>query len=291
MAGLYGQDLLGWAVTTSVWTDVDKALNTASKAYADLGGLAALGLTYAALLSVLTLAAIALRLSVWRFILGFTFVFALCLCELDRRKLRAYRGGHACGSAKVWHQLVVETHERGGLHHRASRGAYHRQFLPPPRGMAEGGDPARTLHQDRHRDPRRVPGRDRRREAQSGHLVAHTRRGGHRRGVSHLLGGRLFRGSEVVRIQPRIRRAACLRYFNLRRRCSHRDRRRDPRPACRADPRLFARGDFRRRRDPDPAVSGADIPLERAACRGRMDGVGDQDRRSRRRGRRHHRSR
>ena len=77
VAGLYGQDLLGWAVTTSVWTDVNKALNTASKAYADLGGLAALGLTYAALLSVLTLAAIALRLSVWRFILGFTFVFAL----------------------------------------------------------------------------------------------------------------------------------------------------------------------------------------------------------------------
>lgn len=41
VAGLYGQDLLGWAVTTSVWTDVNKALNTASKAYADLGGLAA----------------------------------------------------------------------------------------------------------------------------------------------------------------------------------------------------------------------------------------------------------
>ena len=77
VAALYGQDLLGWAITTSVWTDVNKALNTASKAYADLGGLAALALTYAALLSVLTLAAVALGLSVWRFILGFTFVFAL----------------------------------------------------------------------------------------------------------------------------------------------------------------------------------------------------------------------
>jgi hypothetical protein len=51
VAGLYGRDLLGWAVTTSVWTEVNKALNTASKGYADLGGLAALGLTYAALLS------------------------------------------------------------------------------------------------------------------------------------------------------------------------------------------------------------------------------------------------
>ncbi len=77
VSGLYGQDLLGWAVTTSVWTDINQALKTASKAYADIGGPAALGLTYAALLSVLTLAAIALRLSVLRFMLGFTFVFAL----------------------------------------------------------------------------------------------------------------------------------------------------------------------------------------------------------------------
>ncbi len=77
VAGLYGQDLLGWVVTTSVWTDANKALKTASKSYSDLGGPAALGLTYAALLAVLTLAAIALRVSLWRFIPGFTFVFAL----------------------------------------------------------------------------------------------------------------------------------------------------------------------------------------------------------------------
>jgi uncharacterized membrane protein YadS len=77
VSSLYGQDLLGWAVATSVWTDIGKALSTASKAYAGIGGVAALGLTYAALLGVLTLAAIALRASVWRFIIGFTVVFAL----------------------------------------------------------------------------------------------------------------------------------------------------------------------------------------------------------------------
>ncbi len=76
VAGLYGQDLLGWAVTTSVWTDIGKALGTASKTYAGLGGPAALGLTYGALLLVLSLAAIALRASLWRFILAFTAVFA-----------------------------------------------------------------------------------------------------------------------------------------------------------------------------------------------------------------------
>ena len=76
-AGLYGQDLLGWAVTTSVWTDINKALGTASKAYAGIGGPAALLFTYAALLVVLTPAAIALRANVARFILAFTAVFAL----------------------------------------------------------------------------------------------------------------------------------------------------------------------------------------------------------------------
>ncbi len=76
-AGLYGPDLLGWAVTTKVWTDFGTALGTASKGYASLGGPAALALTYGALLGVLTLAAIALRANVLRFIVAFTVVFAL----------------------------------------------------------------------------------------------------------------------------------------------------------------------------------------------------------------------
>ena len=35
-----GLDILGWAVTTSVWTDLGKALAPVSKAYAGLGGVA-----------------------------------------------------------------------------------------------------------------------------------------------------------------------------------------------------------------------------------------------------------
>ena len=76
-ASLYGPDLLGWAVTTKVWTDFGAALGTVSKDYASLGGWGALGLTYAALLVVLTLGAIALGVSVLRFIIGFTIIFAL----------------------------------------------------------------------------------------------------------------------------------------------------------------------------------------------------------------------
>ena len=51
LAGLAGIDLLGWVVTTSVWTDATRALGTASKSYAGLGGLGALIATYVVFLA------------------------------------------------------------------------------------------------------------------------------------------------------------------------------------------------------------------------------------------------
>src|SRR2546423_10248653 len=74
---LGGADILGWVVTTSIWTDVSKALAPASKNYAQLGGIGALIATYAALLAVMTAGAAALRLDVKRFALAFTVAFAL----------------------------------------------------------------------------------------------------------------------------------------------------------------------------------------------------------------------
>lgn len=75
--GVAGQDLLGWAVTTSVWTDIREALHPASKAYGDIGGLGALAFTYLALLVVLSAAAAALGLGIVRFAAAFTVVFAI----------------------------------------------------------------------------------------------------------------------------------------------------------------------------------------------------------------------
>jgi uncharacterized membrane protein YadS len=75
--GLAGVDLLGWVVSTSVWTDPAQALGTVSKAYAGLGGAGALLVTYVALLAVLTAGAAALNLDVKRFAITFTAVFAL----------------------------------------------------------------------------------------------------------------------------------------------------------------------------------------------------------------------
>src|SRR6266576_3559434 len=77
LGSLGGLDLLGWVVTTSVWTDLSKALAPASKGFAQLGGIGALIATYGALLAIMTAGAAALRLDVKRFALGFTVAFAL----------------------------------------------------------------------------------------------------------------------------------------------------------------------------------------------------------------------
>src|SRR6201995_3876359 len=72
-----GPDLLGWAVTTSVYTDLSKALGPVAKTYAWLGGGGALVATYASLLIVLSAGVAALGADVRKFALAFTAVFAI----------------------------------------------------------------------------------------------------------------------------------------------------------------------------------------------------------------------
>jgi uncharacterized membrane protein YadS len=75
--GLSGHDLLGWAVTTSVYTDVTTALAPVAKAYAWLGGAGALLATYVALVVVLSIGVAALGADVKKFVIAFTVVFAI----------------------------------------------------------------------------------------------------------------------------------------------------------------------------------------------------------------------
>jgi uncharacterized membrane protein YadS len=75
LAPLAGADVLGWVVTTAVWTDASKALSPLSRNYAGLGGAGSLIATYLALLAVMTAGAAALKAGVKRFALGFTAVF------------------------------------------------------------------------------------------------------------------------------------------------------------------------------------------------------------------------
>jgi hypothetical protein len=72
-----GLDLLGWAVTTTVWTNVTKSLGTVSKTYAGLPGIVALLLTYLFLLILMSVGAMALRANLREFAKGFTAVFLI----------------------------------------------------------------------------------------------------------------------------------------------------------------------------------------------------------------------
>ena len=77
LAALLRVDLLGWAVTTSVWTKLPGALKPVSKAYAGLPGPVYVLFTFLFLLGVMTAGAKALGADLKRFIRGFTAVFAV----------------------------------------------------------------------------------------------------------------------------------------------------------------------------------------------------------------------
>jgi uncharacterized membrane protein YadS len=74
---LGGTDLLGWAVTTLVYTDITAALAPVAKGFGAVGGLGALLATYLALLVVLSAGVAALGADVKKFAAAFTVVFAI----------------------------------------------------------------------------------------------------------------------------------------------------------------------------------------------------------------------
>jgi len=70
-----GADILGFGITTGVWTNLSKALNPISKGYSGLGGIGSLIVSYLFLLVVMTIGAAMLRANLKKFIIGFTLVF------------------------------------------------------------------------------------------------------------------------------------------------------------------------------------------------------------------------
>lgn len=77
LAVLIKADLLGWVVTTSVWTKLPGALKPVSKAYAGLPGPAYLLFTFLFLLGLMSLGARGLGADVKRFVRAFTGVFLI----------------------------------------------------------------------------------------------------------------------------------------------------------------------------------------------------------------------
>ena len=254
LVSLVGPDLLGWVVTTSVWTDPAKALGAVSKAYADLGGARRAGgdLCRAARRPLRRRGGARRRRQDIRRRLHRRLRHRLC--ELVRRQLGLYRHRHAGRPGEVRRLVVAAAHQRRRLHRRPDRRPGHRQRLSAFRRLAEGGDPAGALHQDRHRPARRLHRRDRGGQAHARLVAAAARRRGDRRGLSDLLGGGLFHRPQMVRLQPRMGGAARLGRVDLRRRGGDRHRRRDPRPAASAGAGVVAGRRLRRRRSADPAV-------------------------------------
>jgi uncharacterized membrane protein YadS len=74
---LWGRDILGWAVKQNVWISPRQALEPVSPAYAGLGGIMSLLLTYVFMLVILTAAARFLEADVPRFVVGFTIIFII----------------------------------------------------------------------------------------------------------------------------------------------------------------------------------------------------------------------
>jgi uncharacterized membrane protein YadS len=89
-----GWDILGWAVSTGIWTSLSRAMSPVSAAYKGLGGLGALILTYIALTIVMTLGAMALRADAKKFIAGFTVIFWI---------------SYACWIIGSWANIAVTT--------------------------------------------------------------------------------------------------------------------------------------------------------------------------------------
>src|ERR1700688_3352434 len=210
LVSISGTDLLGWAVTTSVYTDLAKALNPFAKAYAWLGGGGALLATYAALLVVLSVGVVTLGADVRKFALAFTAVFAIAYASWI---LGSYPGR----AAEVRSRLVAQADQRGRLHRGPAVGTGHRQFLSPVRGLAKGRDTARALHQDRDRHSRRHRCGHRGGPVEPRIFSPFARRCGDRRGVSDLLGRDLLHRAQMVWLQPRMVGAAGVRHFDLRR--------------------------------------------------------------------------
>jgi uncharacterized membrane protein YadS len=97
---LAGIDLLGWAVTTSVWTAPAKALAPASKLYSHLPASFSLVATYFFLLIVLLVGAKALRADLKRFAAGFTAIFIV---------------SYACWFLGSWAYIAATPDKRAAL--------------------------------------------------------------------------------------------------------------------------------------------------------------------------------
>src|SRR5690242_16712240 len=130
LAGIANVDLLGWVVTTSVWSDAGKALGTVSKSYASLGGVGALFATYVALLVVLSAAAAALKTDVKRFALAFTAVFWIAYASWIVGNYASFAASTPAEQQKFGVGWSLKLTSEGGYIFALLAGLFIANFLP-----------------------------------------------------------------------------------------------------------------------------------------------------------------
>ena len=255
LAALVHVDLIGWVVTTSVWSNFGQALKATSKDFSSLGGIGALIATYVALLVVLSAGAAALKANVKRFALAFTAVFWIAYASWVIGNFANFAAVTPAEQQKFGISWSLKLTNEGGYIFALIAGLIIANFFPRfAEAMKEavrpelyikvaivilGGVFAVTAAG----------------KLGLGELAHLARRRRHRRGLSDLLGGGVFRRPQVVRLQSRMGGAARVRHLDLRRVRRHRHRRRHPRAAGGAGSGVVAGRDLRRGRSSDPAVS------------------------------------
>ena len=111
LAGTAGPDLLGWVVTTSVWTDVTHALAPTAKSYAWLCGGRACSRHMSRFSPYSLSAAAALDIDVKRFAIGFTAVFWIAYTCWIIGSWAHLRREHAGRHEEIRHRLVAAAHQ------------------------------------------------------------------------------------------------------------------------------------------------------------------------------------
>jgi hypothetical protein len=260
LAAIVNVDLLGWVVTTAVWVDFSKALGTVSKSYASLGGFGALVATYVALLAVLSAAAVALKIDIKKFALSFTAVFWIAYASW------------IVGNFATFAAVTPADLQKFGISwslRLTNEGAYILALLV---GLVIANVFPRFA--DAIKDAVRPELYIKIAIVILGGFFAVTAAGKLSlasslllRGVAAIIEAYLiywavvyFVAPQVVRLQPRMGRAARLRHLDLRRLGGDRHRRCHPRAAAGAGDGVIAGRRLRRGRSADPAVPGAALP-------------------------------
>src|ERR1700730_12331820 len=254
LAALVNVDLIGWVVTTSVWSNFRQALKATSKDFSSLGGIGALVATYVALLVVLSACAVALKANLTRFALAFTAVFWIAYASWVIGNFANFAAVTPAEQQKFGISWSLKLTNEGGYIFALIAGLIIANFFPRfAEAVREAVRPelyimvaivilggvfavtsAGKLGLAKLADP--------------------ARRRRHRRGLSDLLGGGVFRRPQVVRLQSRMGGAARVRHLDLRRVGRDCRRRRHPRPAGGAGPGVVAGRDLRRGRGSHPAI-------------------------------------